>query len=150
MELLGILIAVFSIPFVIIVIRLLEQHRGALLWKTAVEKRVPSKIYGKDESTGFKLLFWIHQGIVGLPAMSIGADLLLKGKSEGIINAIGLLLAWIGGTLVWGLAALMHRRPVYELPPAFAAVVTNIARLESMQTHSGGVSAVADAMNVRP
>jgi hypothetical protein len=57
---------------------------------------------------------WIHQVLLGLPSALIGLDLLLQGQTSGVIAAIGLLLAWIGGTLVWGLAALMHQRTVYE------------------------------------
>jgi uncharacterized membrane protein YeaQ/YmgE (transglycosylase-associated protein family) len=71
-----------------------------------------------DGSTIFKVLFWIHQVVLGLPSMIVGLDILLQGESRGIINGIGLLLAWIGGTLVWGLAALMYRRPFYDLPPS--------------------------------
>ena len=58
----------------------------------------------------FKILFWIHQVILGLPAATIGLDLVIRGQTEGILAAIGLLLAWIGGTLVWGLAALIHQK----------------------------------------
>ena len=58
----------------------------------------------------FKILFWVHQVILGLPAATIGLDLVIRGQTEGILAAIGLLLAWIGGTQVWGLAALMHQK----------------------------------------
>ena len=58
----------------------------------------------------FKILFWIHQVILGLPAATIGLDLVIRGQTEGILAAIGLLLAWIGGTLVWGLAVLIHQK----------------------------------------
>ena len=58
----------------------------------------------------FKILFWIHQVILGLPAATIGLDLVIRGQTEGILAAIGLLLAWIGGTLVWGLAALIYQK----------------------------------------
>jgi hypothetical protein len=40
-------------------------------------------------------------------------ELLTQDKATGIINVIGVFLAWIGGTLVWGLAALIHREEVY-------------------------------------
>jgi hypothetical protein len=94
----------------------------------------------------FKFLFWIHQLLLGLPSVSIGLDLVIQGQTIAIINAIGLLLAWIGGTLVWGLAAIMHRRPVYELPPVIAAINENIARLEKMQIHEIAVDAVGDEL----
>ncbi len=58
----------------------------------------------------FKFFFWVHQVLLGLPSVAVGVDLLTSGQAAGIINAIGLLLAWIGGTLVWGLAAIMYRR----------------------------------------
>jgi hypothetical protein len=57
----------------------------------------------------FKILFWIHQVILGLPSATIGLDLVIRGQTDGILAAIGLLLAWIGGTLVWGFAALIHQ-----------------------------------------
>jgi hypothetical protein len=59
----------------------------------------------------FQVLFWIHQVVVGLPSMGFGLDLITQGKAQGIINVIGLFLAWTGGTLVWGFAVLMHQRP---------------------------------------
>jgi hypothetical protein len=99
-----------------------------------------------EASSIFKVLFWIHQILLGLPSAFIGLDLITEGKETGIINAIGLLLAWIGGTLVWGLAAIMHQRPVYELPPVFAAINENVARLEKMQEHKSAVNAVADEL----
>jgi hypothetical protein len=56
----------------------------------------------------FKVFFWVTQFLFVLPALKIGGDLLIQGKTEGVIAAIALLLAWIGGTLVWGLASIMH------------------------------------------
>jgi hypothetical protein len=56
-------------------------------------------------------LFWVHQVILGLPSAVLGLDLLMAGETQGIINVIGLFLAWIGGTLMWGFAVLIHRRP---------------------------------------
>jgi hypothetical protein len=102
--------------------------------------------HDRGASSVFKVLFWIHQVLLGLPSMGFGFDLLIQGKAQGIINVIGLFLAWIGGTLVWGLAALIHQQPVYDLPPVFAAIAENIARLEKMQEHASAVSAVADAI----
>ena len=57
----------------------------------------------------FLFLFWTHQLVVGVPSAFIGLDILISGKATGVINAIGLLLAWIGGTLVWGFAVLMSQ-----------------------------------------
>ena len=82
----------------------------------------------------------------GLPSVSIGLDLVIEGKAEGLFNAIGLLLAWIGGTLVWGLAALIHGRRTFDLPPIFSAIAQNIAQIETMQLHTTTVSAVGDAV----
>jgi hypothetical protein len=44
----------------------------------------------------------------GLPSAAIGLDLLINRTTEGRIPVIGLFLAWIGGTLLWGLASLLH------------------------------------------
>jgi hypothetical protein len=68
--------------------------------------------------------------VVGIPSFFVGGDILFTGKTDGIIQAIGLLLAWIGGTLVWGLAALMFRKVTFELPPAFAQIADSLARME--------------------
>lgn len=64
---------------------------------------------GVTAERAFKILFWVHQVVIGVPAAFIGFEILSTGTSDGIVNAIGLLLAWIGGTLLWGLAALIHR-----------------------------------------
>ena len=69
----------------------------------------------------------------------------MEGETSGVIAAIGLLLAWIGGTLVWGLAALMHQRTVYDLPSVFGQLADNMARLETMQAHAAAEHAIADA-----
>ena len=94
-------------------------------------------------SLAFKTLFWVHQALLGLPSVSIGLDLIVEGKTTGIINAIGLLLARIGGTLLWGFASLMHRREIFDLPPMFVVFADNVARLENIQRHTGAVTAVA-------
>src|SRR5262245_12327753 len=52
---------------------------------------------GKARSI-FILLFWIRQVVLGLPSVVLGIDLLSKGQAQGIINVIGSLLAWIGGS----------------------------------------------------
>jgi hypothetical protein len=80
--------------------------------------------------------------------MSLGFELITQGKAEGIINVIGLFLAWIGGTLVWGLAVLMHQRPSYDLPPLFTTMNENIGRLAAMKVHAGGLSAVTSGLDV--
>ena len=64
------------------------------------------------------------------------------GLAVGTLSITG-LLAWIGGTLVWGLAAIMHQRPPYEL---LAEVNENIARLGKMQVHEMAVGAVAEEL----
>ena len=86
--------------------------------KTAVEQgRLIVRQRHRGTFTGvLKVLFWIHQFFLGIPSMFFGLDLLTHGKTDGIINVIGLLLVWIGGTLVWGLAAIMYERSDYELP----------------------------------
>ena len=97
----------------------------------------------------FRVLFWIHQVVLGLPSVFFALDLLIKGRTDGIINVIGIFLAWIGGTLVFGLAAIMHQQLTYSLPPAFTSIADSIARFETMQTHANALSAVAEAVETR-
>jgi hypothetical protein len=72
----------------------------------------PGSMAGTASSI-FKILFWVHQVVLGLPSGIIGLDLVIRGQTDGILAAIGLLLAWIGGTLMWGLAALIHKKQIY-------------------------------------
>jgi hypothetical protein len=105
---------------------------------------------GGGEAGGvFRALFWIHQVVLGLPSVFFALDLLIKGRTDGIINVIGIFLAWIGGTLVFGLAAIMHQRLSYSLPPVFTNIADSIARFETMQTHANALSAVAEAVETR-
>ena len=60
--------------------------------------------------TTLTVMFWIHQVFFGLPSVGLGLDLLITGKATGILNVIGMFLAWIGGSLAWGFGALIHRR----------------------------------------
>jgi hypothetical protein len=46
--------------------------------------------------------------LFGLPSMGFGLDLLIQGQTTGVLNVISIFLAWIGGTLVFGFAPLMH------------------------------------------
>jgi hypothetical protein len=144
----------FALFFLIVL--LLTGAIGALIWavRSGLRKPVSPPLptvrlrQPGEASKVFQILFWIHQLVLGLPSVGIGLDLLGEGKATGIINAIGLLLAWIGGTLVWGLAAIIHQRPVYELPPILAAINENIARLEKMHEHESAVKAVADELSI--
>jgi len=122
-------------------------HRAVLSRKPQRHQTLPLQVhsYSHGPALVFKILFWIHQVLLGLPSALIGLDLLLGGETSG--EAVVLLLAWIGGTLVWGLAALMHQRTVYELPSVFHQLADNIARLETTQARAGAVGAVADAVN---
>jgi hypothetical protein len=122
----------------------------ASFWNTAAGNSAANSISIRNESAAslaFKIAFWVHQVFLGIPSVWIGIDLVTNGKTEGIINAMGLLLAWIGGTLVWGLAALMYRRPAFELPNIVSVIAENVARLERLETHTASVSAVADALS---
>ncbi len=146
----------FTLRFAIVFL-ILAALIGALLWvarRLGFWKPLPPPLptvrlrYPGEVSSVFQVLFWIHQLVLGLPSVGIGLDLLVEGKATGNINAIGFLLAWIGGTLVWGLAAIIHQRPVYELPPVLAAINENIARLEKMHEHEAAVKAVADELSI--
>src|SRR5262249_10164843 len=76
--------------------------------------REERRAYGRA-SRIFRVLFWVHQVLFGLPSAVIGIDLLDRDfvtgagtTTLGLIPVIGLFLAWIGGTLLWGLASLLH------------------------------------------
>jgi hypothetical protein len=122
-------------------------HRAVRSRQPQRHQTLPLQVhsYSHGPALVFKILFRIHQVLLGLPSALIGLDLLLEGETSG--EAVVLLLAWIGGTLVWGLAALMHQRTIYELPSVFDQLADNIARLETMQAHAGAVGAVADAVD---
>ena len=82
-----------------------------------------SRSFGRA-SRIFKVLFWIHQVLYGLPSVLLGLvlfyisvrdlDVVLI-TTRGFAVAMPLLLTWIGGTLLWGLASLLHRQ---LLPPS--------------------------------
>jgi len=82
-----------------------------------------SRSFGRA-SRIFRVLFWIHQVLFGLPSVLLVLELFnivrtnpntLLITTRGFALAIPLLLTWIGGTLLWGLASLLHR-PL--LPPS--------------------------------
>jgi hypothetical protein len=72
----------------------------------------------------FRAFFWVHQILFGLPAIIIGLFLWIetiqtifklpigsvKASADELTAAMVFLLAWIGGTLMWGLAALLYRQ----------------------------------------
>jgi hypothetical protein len=104
---------------------------------------------GSTASRIFQVLFWIHQVVLGLPSMGSGFQLVTEGQAQGIISVIGFFLAWIGGTLVWGLAVLIHQRPFYDLPPLFVTIQEDVARLAAMQVHAEGVGAITETLDTR-
>ena len=76
-----------------------------------------SRSFGRA-SRIFRVLFWIHQVLVGVPSVLLFLELFnivrtdpntLLISTRGFALAIPLLLIWIGGTLLWGLASLLHR-----------------------------------------
>jgi hypothetical protein len=52
-------------------------------------------------------LFWVHQAIFFLVSMGPVGELLIKGGTSGQLNVIPLLLAWIAGSLMFGLGAII-------------------------------------------
>jgi hypothetical protein len=77
----------------------------------------PSRNLGRA-SRIFRALFWLHQVLVGLPAILLFLELLnivrtnpdtLLISTQGFALTLPVLLFWIGGTLLWGLAGLLHR-----------------------------------------
>ena len=82
-----------------------------------------SRSFGKESSI-FRVLFWIHQVLFGLPSVLLFFEVIniARGNPDPLLVTttgfgieIVLLLTWIGGTLLWGLASLL-RRPL--LPPS--------------------------------
>jgi hypothetical protein len=78
-----------------------------------------SRSFGRA-SRIFRVLFWIHQVLFGLPAVLLFFEVIniargnpspLLVTTTGFGIEIVLLLTWIGGTLLWGLASLLHRPP---------------------------------------
>ena len=83
----------------------------------------PQQHFGRA-SRIFRVLFWIHQVLFGLPSVLLFFEVINIGKGNpdpllvtttGFGLEIPLLLTWIGGSLLWGLASLLHR-PL--LPPS--------------------------------
>jgi hypothetical protein len=60
----------------------------------------------------FQVIFWAHQVLFALPSLLL-LFLLLIGKVGITGDVIGIFLYWIGGTLVWGFASLINKRPSY-------------------------------------
>ena len=65
-----------------------------------------------------------------------------RGSSTQLESPPGMDWRYAG---IW-LAALMYRWPIFDLPPVFATIAENVARLETMQAHAGAVRAVAEAV----
>lgn len=61
--------------------------------------------------TLFAILFWLHNFIFGGACAVVAFDLLLNGRTQGVVNAIALSLMWIGGSITFGLATIIHRNP---------------------------------------
>jgi hypothetical protein len=55
------------------------------------------------------VIFWMHQVLFGLPCLFLGLEVVITGRAQGVLNAIALLLVWIGGSLTWGFAVLFKR-----------------------------------------
>jgi len=60
------------------------------------------------------VIFWIHQIIFGLASLGSVGDLLFTGGTSGQLNVIPLLLAWIAGSLTWGLGAALSGMAQHE------------------------------------
>lgn len=105
------------------------------------------QLQGKNNSATivFSVLFWIDQVLFGLPCAFFGIDLLIKGTAEGLVAVIALFLAWIGGTLTWGFAALMYRLPFYELP--VSQIAKSIAQQNLSQKSADVENAIAEAVH---
>ena len=54
----------------------------------------------------FKVLFWVHQVLFGFKPIFEGYLYIFLGSDLLVTN--GEYFTWIGGTLMWGLAALIH------------------------------------------
>ena len=82
---------------------------------TASSEVLTVRQHNGGASSVFKVLFWVHQVVLGLPSVGFGLNLLIEGTVQGVISVIGVFLAWIGGTLVLGLGRL--NAPADELRP---------------------------------
>jgi hypothetical protein len=51
------------------------------------------------------IIFWIHNVIFFLASVSPVLDIMVKGSTNGQLNLIPLILAWIAGALMWGRGA---------------------------------------------
>jgi hypothetical protein len=71
-----------------------------------------------------RALFWIHNGIFCLLSLFPILDLVVKGGTTGQLNLIPLILAWIAGSLMWGLGATIAGL-LPEKPPAIWAKPTS-------------------------
>lgn len=58
----------------------------------------------------FLVIFWIHQAIFGLSSLGAVLNLLLEGGTTNQSSLVPLLLAWIAGSLTWGLGFVMTER----------------------------------------
>ena len=54
----------------------------------------------------FKVLFWVHQVLFGFKPIFEGYLYIFLGTDLMVTNSE--YFTWIGGTLMWGLAALIH------------------------------------------
>lgn len=69
--------------------------------------------------TFFQVMFWIHQLVLGIPAVGLALNLIITRQAEGALYSICFFLAWIGGSLTWGFATLIHKSEKLELPGVF-------------------------------
>ena len=54
----------------------------------------------------FKVLFWVHQVLFGFKPIFEGYAYIFLGTDLMVTNSE--YFTWIGGTLMWGLAVLIH------------------------------------------
>ena len=54
----------------------------------------------------FKVLFWVHQVLFGFKPIFEGYAYIFLGTDLMVTNSE--YFTWIGGSLMWGLAALIH------------------------------------------
>lgn len=53
------------------------------------------------------VFFWLHNGIFFLASMSSVGELLVRGGTQGQLNVIPLILAWIAGSLMFGIGGVI-------------------------------------------
>src|SRR5215831_2699531 len=91
---------------------MVRANHTMLIEDNSLQSKTQPSVKPSIQSAMEAVLFWVHQVLFGWPSAVIGLDLLGFVTTDrtplGLVPVMGLFLAWIGGTLLWGLASLLH------------------------------------------